>query len=137
MKTILAILVLAAGCQAAAADGPKSAQAQKDQCDANLSHKTDAQNLRDGDRCFAYLRGVQEEMDGELTWADDRAHTKLVVGNWQDGVTTDQLVLVFVKYVNENPAELNKPAAAVFRRSAEAAGLYLYTPVTIGNTAPK
>lgn len=131
MKTILAIIVLAVGWQAAAADGPKSAQAQKTQCDANLSHKTDVQNLRDGDRCFAYIRGLQEEMDGELAWGDDN-HTKLTVGSWQDGVSTDQLVLVFVKYVNENPAELNKPANAVFRRSSEAAGLYIYTPVTAG-----
>ncbi len=124
MKIILAILIVAAGWQAVAADGPKSAQQQKNQCE-NGSGK----NTRSNVGCFAYMRGVQEEMEGELAWGDD-AHTKLTVGNWQNGVTTEQLISVFVKYADANPAELNKPATAVFRRSVEAAKLYVYTPVT-------
>ncbi len=127
MKTILAILVLTAGWQAVAADGPKSAVAQRDQCNAWLDQRKDVNGLRDADRCYAYMRGVQEEMAGELAWADEGAHTRLVVGNWQDGVSTDQLTRVFVKYVNDNPAELNKPANAVIRRSAEASELYTYS----------
>jgi hypothetical protein len=71
-------------------------------------------------------------MAGELAWADDSAHTKLVVANWQDGVSTDQLIRVFVKYVSDNPAELNKPANAVIRRSAEASELYGYSAVAAG-----
>lgn len=74
-------------------------------------------------------------MAGELTWADESNHTKLVIGNWQDGVSTDQLIRVFVKYVNDNPdnpAELNKLANAVIRRSAEASELYSYSAAPAG-----
>jgi hypothetical protein len=36
MKKILAIFVLTAGWQAVAVDGPRSAEAQRDQCNARL-----------------------------------------------------------------------------------------------------
>jgi len=71
-------------------------------------------------------------MNAELNWAND-AHKGLVVGHWQDGVTTGQTINVFMKFVNDNPATLNKPAIATFRQSVEAARLYAYSPVTIGN----
>ena len=44
-------------------------------------------------------------------------------------VANDQLILVFVKYVNEDPAELNKAANGVIRRSVEAVGLVTFTPL--------
>jgi len=133
MNLLALLLVLSViPCLASASDdGLKTTTMQKAQCAANLSHKTDIQSLRDGDRCEAYVRALKEEMDGELAWSDN-AHTMLVQGTWQDGVTVDQLVLVFVKYVNDSPAELNKPARDVFHRSAENAGLYTYAQVAMG-----
>jgi hypothetical protein len=119
----LCFLLAATAVLSAADDGPKSTSTQKSQCDALISKRQDVNGLRDGDRGYAYVRALIDEMDGELTWADSSAHTMLVKGTWQDGVTTDQLILVFVKYVNDNPAELNKPAREVFRRCAEGAGL--------------
>jgi hypothetical protein len=133
MKTLLAILILAAGCQAASAQ--VKAQEIKHGCDAYVAAKNNgskydtADHLKIGVGCFAYVRGALDEMEGELTWGDDN-HTKLVAGNWQDGVTADQMIMVLVKYANENPAVLNKPASAILRQSAEAAGLYIYSSVT-------
>ena len=37
-------------------------------------------------------------MNAELNWAND-AHKGLVVGHWQDGVTTGQTINVFMKFV--------------------------------------
>jgi hypothetical protein len=85
-----------------------------------------AHQLEFSQRCQSFIVGVSNEMIGELTWLDD-THRKVVVGNWDDGVTPKQEILVFVEFVNQNPALLNKPATSVFRQSVEAAGLYLYT----------
>jgi hypothetical protein len=71
-------------------------------------------------------------MNGELNWAND-AHKGLVVGDWQDGVTTRTDNQSLHEIRNHNPATLNKPAIATFRQSVEAARLYAYSPVTIGN----
>jgi hypothetical protein len=103
----------------------------KAMCDAQIAAMSASKPVDRG--CGNFMQGVKDEMDGELSWADD-AHRALAVGNWQDGVSLGQIIKVFMKYVNDNPATLNKPAIAVLRQSVEAVGLYTYTPVTVGNT---
>jgi hypothetical protein len=88
----------------------------------NATHRTDFAN-----RCQAYIHGASDEMIGKLAWLDD-THKRVVVGNWEDGVTIKQQILIFVDYVNQNPAALNKPANQTLRQSVEAAKLYTYTP---------
>jgi len=75
--------------------------------------------------CFMYVRGVAEEMAGEIVISPDN---KYVVGLWADGVSNDQVIRVFIKYVAANPETLNKPAFFIVRYAAVAAGLYSYTP---------
>jgi hypothetical protein len=77
------------------------------------------------DRCAAFVNGASSEMFGELSWLDE-THKKIVVGNWEDGVSNSQEIRIFVEYVNQNPALLNKPAVEVLRKSLEAAGIYTY-----------
>lgn len=78
-------------------------------------------------RCGAFINGVSNEMIGELSWLDD-THKKVLVGNFEDGVTLKQEILVFLDYVNQNPAALmNKPATMIFRQAMEHADLYKYT----------
>jgi len=79
-------------------------------------------------RCLAFVNGMSNEMIGELSWLDD-THKRVVIGNFEDGVTVKQEILVFLDYVNQNPALLNKPATVVFRQSMEAAKLYNYATV--------
>src|ERR1700677_671478 len=78
------------------------------------------------DRCQAFINGVSNEMIGELSWLDD-THKRVLVGNWEDGVTVKQEIMIFLDYVSQNPALMNKPAVATFRKSVEAAGIYTYT----------
>jgi Rap1a immunity proteins len=138
MKTLLAILILAAGCQAASAQ--VGSQPMKEHCAVYIAihdngNKADnAEQMKLSQACLGYVLGLKDEMEGELAWGDGEPHKTLTVGNWQDRVTPDQAIRVFVKYANDNPALLNKPATMVFRQSMEAAGLYTYTPVTLGNT---
>jgi hypothetical protein len=131
MKTTILLLVLTA-LGAAQDSGPKTAATQKQQCAFAVTYADHAaggqptvDGLRQADRCEAFARGVKDALDGDLTWLDD-AHKKMAVGTWADGVTTDQIVRVFVKFANDNPALLNKPAVQVIRQSAEQAGIYNY-----------
>ena len=48
-----------------------------------------------------------------LAWGDGEPHKTLTVGNWQDRVTPDQAIRVFVKYANDNPALLNRTYAQI------------------------
>jgi Rap1a immunity proteins len=128
-----ASLFLAAECQAAS---NPSAQQVTTGCAAFIAGKTNGKydtvaHLQQGESCQAYIKGVIDEMHGELAWGDD-AHTKLVVGDWPNGIGTEQAVRVFVKYANDNPITLNQSATAVFRQSMEAAELYTYAAVTVG-----
>jgi len=77
------------------------------------------------ERCKGLTTGISNEMIGELSWLDD-THKKVVIGNWENGVTMKQIILVFVDYVSQNPATLNKPANEIIRRAAENVGLYTY-----------
>jgi hypothetical protein len=83
------------------------------------------EKLRKADRCQAFINGVSNEMMGTPAWLDE-AHKRIGVGNWEEGVTTKQEILVFVDYVNQHPASLNKPANQTLRLSAEDAGIYTY-----------
>lgn len=83
------------------------------------------EKLRFGDRCASFFTGVSNEMIGEPSWLDD-THKKVVIGNWEDKVTIKQEILIFLDYVNQNPAVLNKPANQILRKSVEAAGIYTY-----------
>ncbi|MGB8583157.1 MAG: Rap1a/Tai family immunity protein [Candidatus Sulfotelmatobacter sp.] len=126
MKTILALLmVIVAACCFASAQGdttiPKTAAYHKQQCEAYIGQ----QRSSTADICIAYTRGMKDSMDGDLAWMDD-THKRVVVGTWADGVTVDQLIRVFVKFANDNPAMLNQSAVSVFRRSVEATNLYTY-----------
>lgn len=111
---------------------PKTTSAQRDHCNAYLAPVDRGQpgwqmRVLSRNLCMSYTRGVKDEMDGEIQWVDS-AHKKVVVGNWQAGVTVDQLVRVFMDYVAKNPSELDKPARDVIRESAEGANIYKYTP---------
>lgn len=130
MKTGLSLAILLLAGHAFAADDPlpKTTAAQKQQCDLYVAPTHDQKTDAQGNYCYAYIRGVKDAMDGDLAWADD-THKKIVIGNWADGVTADQLIRVFVKFVNENPEALNKPASITVRQSAEAAQLYSYATV--------
>ena len=74
-------------------------------------------------RCIGFVAGYMDEAAGELQRDKDN---KLSTGNWQN-VTADQVIRVFVKYVNANPEALNKAAVFVLWYSAYKAGLYAYT----------
>jgi len=74
--------------------------------------------------CMSYVKGVTEEMDGELVTIDGQ---KYATGNWAENVSFGQVIRVFVKYVTANPETLNKPAFLTIRASAVASGLYAYT----------
>lgn len=76
-------------------------------------------------RCIGFVAGYMDEATGEL---QRDKHNKLSTGNWQN-VNADQVIRVFVKYVNANPETLNKSAVFVLWYSAYKAGLYAYTPV--------
>jgi hypothetical protein len=78
------------------------------------------------DRCQAFINGISNAMIDAPAWLDD-LHKRVVVGNWEDGVTVKQEILIFVDYVNQNPAALNKPVTDTFRKSMEAAGIYTYS----------
>jgi hypothetical protein len=131
MKTILAILVVLIGCHIATAEEAKTAALQKEHCEQYAAARSGARGSQRqaeaGSWCFAYLRGMKDAMDGDLSWADD-LHKQVVVGVWSDNVSVDQLIRVFLKYANANPEKLNQSAYAVFRQSVEAAGLYTYAP---------
>jgi hypothetical protein len=135
MKTVLAILVMLIGCHIAKAEDAKTAALQKDHCEQYLSARSGARTTqRQAEAagwCFAYTRGMMDAMADGLAWSDD-LHKQVVVGIWSDNVTVDQLIRVFVKFANANPEKLNQPAIAVFRESAEAAGVYNYQPVAAG-----
>jgi hypothetical protein len=141
MKNLGLLLVFAAclglATRGQAATNPSAEQVKKG-CETYIAAKSTgkcdtADHLKQGEGCFTYIKGVVDEMEGELAWGDD-SHTKLVMGNWSGGgIATDQALRVFVKYANDNPITLNKPATAVLRQSMEAAGLYVYSPVAIGN----
>jgi hypothetical protein len=123
MKSILLLSALMLACHLSfAEDGIKTAAQQKQQCEFYVS----SQKVPQADICFAYARGLKDAMDGDLSWLDD-AHRNIGVGSWAEGVTVDQLVRVFVKFANENPALLNQSAFNVFRQSAEIAGLYTFS----------
>jgi hypothetical protein len=134
LKTYLAIAVLLGASQLAnaAATGQTPTERIKGYCDNWIAaeetppHAIEA--IRFTDRCQAFINGVSNEMIGELSWLDD-VHKRVVVGNWEDGVTVKQEILIFVDYVNQNPAALNKPATQTLRKSVEAAGIYSYAPV--------
>lgn len=137
MKTYLAIAVLFGACQlAAAAEAIRRTDALKSSCDTYLSatdtsgkhHFANERDALAGMNCIAYIGGLEDEMEGELGWLDE-THKTVVIGSWQDGVMTDQLVRVFADYVDKNPASLNKGANITLRKSAEAVGLYSYAPV--------
>jgi hypothetical protein len=131
MKTILAILVLGIGCHLAKAEDAKTAALQKDHCEQYVAARSGARGTQRqteaSNWCFAYLRGMKDAMDGDLSWADD-LHKQVVLGVWSDNVSVDQLIRVFLKYANANPEKLNQSAYSVFRQSVEAAGLYTYAP---------
>jgi hypothetical protein len=135
MKTILAILVMLIGCHIAKAEDAKTAALQKDHCERYLSARSGARtNQRQAEAAgwrFAYTRCMMDAMADGLARSDD-LHKQVVGGVWSDNVTVDQLIRVFVRFANANPQKLNQPAIAVFRESAEAAGLYNYQPVAAG-----
>lgn len=126
---ILATVFVLALCTFAQDDDtkPKATSKERDQCNLYVAggpaHDAREVNMRAA--CFAYARGVRDEMDGELNWSDD-TRKKVVIGHWQDGVTVDQIIRVFLDYVGKNPAQLNKPVRDVIRQSAEQAGIYTY-----------
>ena len=78
----------------------------------------------EGIACLSYASGVVDESAFELFSKDG----KYFVGGWADGATTNQAILVFMKYITANPEALNKPAAIVFRWASISAGLYIYVP---------
>jgi len=99
-----------------------------------IPHMTIAQLAADT-TCMAYIKGFLDESQGEILPATDTGKFKM--GEWQD-VDAMQLAKVFVKYVNENPARLNKPATGSLMWSAFSAGLYKLSPykmpvITTGN----
>jgi hypothetical protein len=128
MKTVAFVLLLSGVVAFAEDTAPKTASAQRDQCEHYITRPTSNPPIQWGNICEAYTRGVKDEMDGELQWMD-AAHKTVVIGKWQDGVTVDQLIRVFMGFIDKNPAQLNKPARDVIRQSAEAANIYLYSPV--------
>lgn len=138
MKTILALLLLLAATRFAvgAMTAIRSTQTIKDDCDVwvadqgqlpEMTNETRVQKAAHGTACAAYINGISNEMIGEITWRDS-THRGFIIGNFEDNVTLKQEILVFVDFVNQNPALLNKPATLVFRQSMEAANLYTYAP---------
>jgi hypothetical protein len=144
MKTIITALLLLAGAHSAlgAMTEKTSAEKLKTLCDVWVANPDGPPKLREltkdaidtafrtqayMDRCQAFINGMSNEMIGELTWRDD-THKAVIIGNWEDGVTVKQEILIFVDFVNQNPALLNKPANVVFRQSVEAANIYTYAP---------
>ena len=120
MKTILAILVVLIGCHIATAEEAKTAALQKEHCEQYAAARSGARGSQRqaeaGSWCFAYLRGMKDAMDGDLSWADD-LHKQVVVGVWSDNVSVDQLIRVFLKYANANPENSINPHMPSFARA--------------------
>jgi|ERR1700733_6473132 len=129
MKNVGLLIVFAASLSfTQAAPIQMKTETVKTMCDVQIAAMAAAKAVDRG--CGNFIQGVKEEMGGELSWADD-THKALALGNWQEGVSLGQTIKVFMKYVNDNPATLNKPAVVTFRQSVEAAGLYTYAPLSI------
>ena len=73
--------------------------------------------------CAAYVDGITSEMQYEIF----STPKGFVVGTWADGVSVDQVIRVFIKYVQANPEALNKDCGIVIRDAAVQAGLYKAT----------
>jgi Ssp1 endopeptidase immunity protein Rap1a len=117
---------------ALAQEGLTKTQELKNDCDAYVAvqDQHDDGQARAADRCLAFVDGVMDESTGEMFFEDD-TRTALVIGTWQ-GVTLNQQIRVFIKYVNANPGVMSKPAVQVMLKSAAAAKLYSLEPCEAG-----
>jgi hypothetical protein len=95
--------------------------------------KTTYDNFEQGiqaNRCLGYIAGFVDESTYELFFVDE-AHVKTAKGQWQQNTKVDQVIRVFVKYVQANPETLNKEAVDILRLSAVKAGIYIYVTVPV------
>lgn len=81
--------------------------------------------------CIGFVSGYMEEAAGELIL--DKAHNRLQTCDWQN-VNTNQVIRVFVKFVDATPELLNKEAVVVLWASSIKAGAYACTPIPVQPT---
>ena len=106
----------------------------RDQCITYIAQKDNGKTTWDGIQqateamnCLGFANGFMDEAIGEIV-PDVAGSDNFVVGYWGT-IKPDQLIRVFVKYVNANPELLNQPAVIVMRKCAVQAGLYTFTPL--------
>lgn len=90
--------------------------------------KTDSQQFA---WCVGYIQGHGDGLDGVITTNNKGEHFKI---SFADGVTVSQCVLVFIKYMHENPEVLNKSADEALGYAMVGKGLMILTKV---KTAPQ
>jgi hypothetical protein len=100
-------------------------------CDAYIalestSHVSTIQ-ASDAGLCEGYIVALMEQvsLSPVLDIADGVSgpNGKFIIGTWGEAVTTDQVTKVFIKFVNDQPQWLDKPAYLVIEKACMDEGL--------------
>ena len=80
----------------------------------DISPRLTLEEDRAADRCIGYTQGV---MDSNAFWhtIDERDHNKMVHYCIDLGASTEQIIRIVVKYLEENPKELSENGWVCFQ----------------------
>jgi hypothetical protein len=134
MKKYIAIAVLMLG-TLANASGTLKVPSLKSDCNVYIAVEDNGKTTFDSaaqvapyNRCLGYVKGMADEMAGEIFIGTVGTPSGTVyTGQWNGSGDINQVIRVFVKYVNEHPDMLDKEISLVFRTSVDSIGLYTYT----------
>jgi hypothetical protein len=126
MKTLLVVLLCIVASSSALA-APYSTANLKADCDAYIAFTAGSalKPAEDG-FCMGYVLAFTQMEAGYTVQVPDGSFYKY---DWTDGVTGDQVIRVFVKYVNDHPEFLNKSAIASLLLATGETGLRTGTPL--------
>jgi hypothetical protein len=93
----------------------------------STSHVNPTQGM-DAGLCEGYIMGIMEHLS-----VTPEAHPDgtFQIGTWEATVTIDQVTRVFVKFVNDQPQWLDKPAYLTIEKACTDNGLLTYKPWTM------
>jgi CTP:molybdopterin cytidylyltransferase MocA len=117
MKTLLIVVLLTLTCGVASAT-PYSTAALKTDCDFYVTAGVDSGIA--ATFCAGYVLAFTQMEEGYTVQTTDGPVYQY---SWADGVTADQVIRVFVKYVNDHPELLNKSAIETLLRATGDTGL--------------
>ncbi len=118
MKTLLIVLLCSVAWGSAYAT-PFSTASLKTDCDEYVSAGLTPSGIG-ASFCAGYVIAFREMEDGYTVQAADGTVSQY---SWADGVTPDQVIRVFVRYVNDHPEFLNKSAIETLLRATGDMGL--------------